>query len=56
MGECHSESGQWPLSVINVQEGLRKTGDMARFGGKSKNLENPGNKMRVNLVSSIVFP
>jgi hypothetical protein len=30
--------------------------DMARFGGNRKNLENSGNKMRVNLVSSIAFP
>ena len=40
MGECRSESGQWRLSVINVQEGLavvqesRKSGSTIGLRGK----------------------
>jgi hypothetical protein len=30
--------------------------DVARFRGEQENLENSGNKMRGNLVSSIAFP
>jgi hypothetical protein len=55
-GEVRKGKAEGEGSSGRIQEKGSGIKDVARFPGESKNLENSGNKMRGNLVSSIAFP